>query len=176
MAGYLRRVTRRHQRQVTWPNSRLCGQETLPRTPTVSDTGSHPMRSGLTCCCALKNVRRCGADTDDALFSTSFEASMKGERSWNRLASAVLIFAHLSHSDRFGRAPLSAYRQEQRTTNTRPFPKSVMLVTTGYLAKRAKASRHGRLIFSIRKSLILNGGQRRDRTADAGLFRAALYH
>jgi hypothetical protein len=24
--------------------------------------------------------------------------------------------------------------------------------------------------------LILNGGQRRDRTADAGLFRAALYH
>jgi hypothetical protein len=26
------------------------------------------------------------------------------------------------------------------------------------------------------KSLILNGGQRRDRTADAGLFRAALYH
>jgi hypothetical protein len=26
------------------------------------------------------------------------------------------------------------------------------------------------------KWLILNGGQRRDRTADAGLFRAALYH
>jgi hypothetical protein len=26
------------------------------------------------------------------------------------------------------------------------------------------------------KLLILNGGQRRDRTADAGLFRAALYH
>jgi hypothetical protein len=26
------------------------------------------------------------------------------------------------------------------------------------------------------KSLILSGGQRRDRTADAGLFRAALYH
>jgi len=24
--------------------------------------------------------------------------------------------------------------------------------------------------------LIINGGQRRDRTADAGLFRAALYH
>ena len=28
----------------------------------------------------------------------------------------------------------------------------------------------------VGKSLILNGGQRRDRTADAGLFRAALYH
>jgi hypothetical protein len=28
----------------------------------------------------------------------------------------------------------------------------------------------------LAKSLILNGGQRRDRTADAGLFRAALYH
>jgi hypothetical protein len=27
-----------------------------------------------------------------------------------------------------------------------------------------------------RPSLNLNGGQRRDRTADAGLFRAALYH
>ncbi len=26
------------------------------------------------------------------------------------------------------------------------------------------------------KLLIINGGQRRDRTADAGLFRAALYH
>ena len=34
----------------------------------------------------------------------------------------------------------------------------------------------GRLIFIPRKALILNGGQRRDRTADAGLFRAALYH
>jgi hypothetical protein len=30
--------------------------------------------------------------------------------------------------------------------------------------------------FIPRKLLILNGGQRRDRTADAGLFRAALYH
>jgi hypothetical protein len=29
---------------------------------------------------------------------------------------------------------------------------------------------------SRRKNAILGGGQRRDRTADAGLFRAALYH
>ena len=29
---------------------------------------------------------------------------------------------------------------------------------------------------TLAKLLILNGGQRRDRTADAGLFRAALYH
>jgi hypothetical protein len=28
----------------------------------------------------------------------------------------------------------------------------------------------------VGKLLILSGGQRRDRTADAGLFRAALYH
>jgi hypothetical protein len=39
-----------------------------------------------------------------------------------------------------------------------------------------KASRPGRLIFVLRKSLILNGGQRRDRTADAGLFRDKLAH
>ena len=45
-----------------------------------------------------------------------------------------------------------------------------------FFAKRAKASRQGRLIFVLRKALILDGGQRRDRTADAGLFRAALYH
>jgi hypothetical protein len=35
----------------------------------------------------------------------------------------------------------------------------------------------GRITVQIApKLLILNGGQRRDRTADAGLFRAALYH
>ena len=31
-------------------------------------------------------------------------------------------------------------------------------------------------VCNLYKSLILSGGQRRDRTADAGLFRAALYH
>jgi hypothetical protein len=34
----------------------------------------------------------------------------------------------------------------------------------------------GGFCFETLKLLILNGGQRRDRTADAGLFRAALYH
>jgi hypothetical protein len=51
-----------------------------------------------------------------------------------------------------------------------------MLFITSYLAKTHESLPLGRLVFVLRKSLILSGGQRRDRTADAGLFRAALYH
>jgi len=47
-----------------------------------------------------------------------------------------------------------------------------MLFITGYLVKTREASRQRMLIFVLCKSLILSGGQRRDRTADAGLFRA----
>jgi hypothetical protein len=42
----------------------------------------------------------------------------------------------------------------------------------GIYPKHVKASHSGGLCFTPRKLLILNGGQRRDRTADAGLFRA----
>jgi hypothetical protein len=71
--------------------------------------------------------------TDDALFSTSFEASMNKESDlgigWRR----PFLYMHIYHIpiDLEGRL----YRQGQRTTNTRPFPKSVMLFITGYLAK-----------------------------------------
>src|ERR1700688_1089392 len=44
----------------------------------------------------------------------------------------------------------------------------------GIYPQHVKASHSGGLCFIPRKPLILNGGQRRDRTAAAGLFRAAL--
>ncbi len=44
------------------------------------------------------------------------------------------------------------------------------------MLKHMKAPQPGGSHAEVAKSLILNGGQRRDRTADAGLFRAALYH
>jgi len=109
--------------------------------------------------------------TDDALLSTSFEATMNKESDlgigWRR----PFLYMHIYHISINLEERL--YRQGQRTTNTRPFPKSVMLFITSHLAKTRESLRQGRLIFVLRKSLILNGGQRRDRTADAGLFRAA---
>jgi hypothetical protein len=45
-----------------------------------------------------------------------------------------------------------------------------------YLADTSKEVTLERREKLVSKSLILSGGQRRDRTADAGLFRAALYH
>jgi hypothetical protein len=44
------------------------------------------------------------------------------------------------------------------------------------LPKKQESFPTWRLVFGSRKSFIFDGGQRRDRTADAGLFRAALYH
>jgi hypothetical protein len=51
------------------------------------------------------------------------------EIGWRR----PFLYLHIYHIpiDLEGRL----YRQWQRTTNTRPFPKSIMLFTTGYLAK-----------------------------------------
>jgi hypothetical protein len=49
-----------------------------------------------------------------------------------------------------------------------------MLFKMGYLFENVKASRIGDFCVCSCKLLILNGGQRRDRTADAGLFRAGV--
>jgi hypothetical protein len=57
---------------------------------------------------------------------------------WRRL----FLYMHIYH------IPIDLegclYRQGQRTTNTRPFPKSVMLVITGYLAKMRESLPYGR--------------------------------
>jgi hypothetical protein len=55
--------------------------------------------------------------TDDALFSISFEASRDKESDLDRLASTVLIYGHLSHSHRLGRAPfIGKAAHDQYTT------------------------------------------------------------
>src|SRR5260370_23102359 len=48
-----------------------------------------------------------------------------------RLALPILRQSHFAHSKRVGRSPLA----RQRTTNTRPYPKTVMLFKTAYLPK-----------------------------------------
>jgi hypothetical protein len=55
-------------------------------------------------------------------------------------------------------------------------PESVMLLIKGHLSGTRQSLPFGGFSFVPSNLLILNGGQRRDRTADAGLFRAALYH
>jgi hypothetical protein len=49
-----------------------------------------------------------------------------------RLASPILRHSHFAHSKELEDRPGPA---RQRTTNTRPHPKSVMLFKTGYLAQ-----------------------------------------
>jgi hypothetical protein len=55
-------------------------------------------------------------------------------------------------------------------------PEECHVIHNRWFSKKTKASRTEGSSFNTCKLLILNGGQRRDRTADAGLFRAALYH
>jgi hypothetical protein len=52
----------------------------------------------------------------------------------------------------------------------------VNLLKAKAVLENVKASEIRRPCLRSSNLLILNGGQRRDRTADAGLFRAALYH
>ena len=49
-----------------------------------------------------------------------------------------------------------------------------MLFITGHLAKTLESLPSWEAPLILRRLLILNGGQRRDRTADAGLFRGPL--
>jgi hypothetical protein len=85
--------------------------------------------------------------TDDALFSTLFEASMNKESDLGIGCRRPFLYMHISHIpiDLEGRL----YRQGQRTTNTRPFPKGVMLFITGYLAKTRESLPNGRLMIKI---------------------------
>jgi hypothetical protein len=93
------------------------------RTPLPPRCGTHQRTA----------VRRIAEQTVDALFSTSIEGSMNKESDlgigWRR----PFLYMYIYHIpiDLEGRL----YRQGQRTTNTRPFPKSAMLFITGYLAK-----------------------------------------
>ena len=64
-------------------------------------------------------------------------------------------------------------RRDQYTTVA---PKSQVAEKKSLLQKTEGLRVAEASVEDLPKSLILNGGQRRDRTADAGLFRAALYH
>jgi hypothetical protein len=85
--------------------------------------------------------------TDDALFSSSFEALMNKESDlgigWRR----PFLYMDIYHIpiDLEGRL----YRQGQGTTNTRPFPKKCHVTQNSVFIKKHESLPDGRLMFEL---------------------------